>query len=65
MISGFTATYSFLNGDSIVTEQGKYTLTDSKGWSLGMFYVFPIKKEESRNIFNVFMEPVQQKTTEV
>lgn len=50
----FTATYSFLNGDSIVTEQGKYTLADSRGWSLGMFYVFPIKKEESRNIFNVF-----------
>lgn len=51
---GLTATSSFLNGDSIVTEKGKYTLTDSKGWSLGIFYVLPIKKEESRNIFNVF-----------
>ncbi|VAX22282.1 hypothetical protein MNBD_IGNAVI01-308 [hydrothermal vent metagenome] len=51
---GFTASYSFLNGDSIVTEQGKYTIVDSKGWSLGMFYTIPIKREESRNIFNVF-----------
>lgn len=51
---GLTATYSFLNGDSIVTDQGKYTLTDSKGWSLGLFYVIPFHKEESRNIFNIF-----------
>ena len=52
---GFTGTFSFLNGDSVVTEEGNITLTDSEGWSAGMFYVIPILfREESRNKFNIF-----------
>lgn len=52
---GITTTFSFLNGDSIATEEGNIILEDSEGWSLGLFYVIPIiYKEESRNKFNIF-----------
>ena len=50
----FTATYSYLDGDSINTDQGVITVTDSDGWSLGMFYIIPINKNESRNKTNIF-----------
>ena len=50
----FTATYSYLDGDSINTDQGVITVTDSDGWSLGMFYIIPINKNESSNKTNVF-----------
>ncbi len=52
---GLTGTFSFLNGDSIITEEGNVTLTDSEGWSAGIFYIIPILfREESRNKFNIF-----------
>lgn len=51
---GFTFTFSFLNGDSIITDQGTITLIDSKGWSAGMFYIIPIYSDDSRNITNIF-----------
>ena len=51
---GFTLTFSFLNGDSVVTDQGTITFTDSKGLSAGMFYIVPIYKDDSRNLFNIF-----------
>ncbi|MEN8191576.1 MAG: carbohydrate porin [Bacteroidota bacterium] len=53
-ILGLTSTFSFLNGDSIVTEEGIFTVTDSKGWSVGIFHVLPIDKEDSRNKLNIF-----------
>lgn len=51
---GVTSVISFLKGDSIVTENGTFTVTNSSGWSAGIFYVLPIDKIDSINKFNIF-----------
>lgn len=50
----FTATYSYLDGDSISTDEGTIVITDSDGWSFGVFYTIPIYKDGSRNKTNAF-----------